>query len=267
MQKVVLITGTSAGLGQGLAQVFHKNGYTVYGTCRNPSQYPTTPYTTLAMDVTDEAQVKDAVQHIFSREGRLDILINNAGIGLASPTEIIGMEKVNALFQTNVMGMVLTLKYVLPIMRKQGTGKIINISSIGSEIALPYRGLYCASKAAVNKINDALRMEIREFGIQSTSILAGDMQTSINENRLTEIKQTDHPYSDAFKKVHHHINSEVSKGITALEAAEKIWNITQKNKLRPSYSIGHPMQQFSLVLKRLLPGGLFENIIAQYSGI
>lgn len=267
MQKVVLITGTSAGLGQGLAQIFHENGFKVYGTCRNPSRYPATPYTTLAMDVTDEKQVSEAVQHIFSREGQLDILINNAGIGLASPTEIVGMDKLNALFQTNVMGTVLTLKYVLPVMRIQGYGKIINISSIGSEIALPYRGLYCASKAAVNKINEALRMEIKEFGIQSTSILAGDMQTSINENRLTEINQTDHPYSKAFQQVHRHINAEVSKGISVRQAAEKIWNIAQNKKLKPSYSIGHPMQQFSLLLKRLLPESLFEKIIAQYSGI
>lgn len=267
MQKVVLITGTSAGLGQGLAQIFHENGFIVYGTCRNPTRYPATEYSTLAMDVTDEKQVSEAVQHIFSRQGRIDILINNAGIGLASPTEIVGMDKLNALFQTNVMGTVLSLKYVLPIMRKQGHGKIINISSIGSEIALPYRGLYCASKAAVNKINEALRMEIKAFGIQSTSILAGDMQTSINENRLTEIDQSEHPYSKPFQQVHDHINTEVSKGITVREAAEKIWNIAQQNKLRPSYSIGHPMQQFSIILKRLLPGSLFEKIIAQYSGI
>ncbi len=267
MQKVILITGTSAGLGQGLAQIFHKNGFIVYGTCRNPSRYPATPYTTLAMDVTNEKQVSEVVEHIFLREGQLDILINNAGIGLASPTEIVGMDKLNALFQTNVMGTVLTLKYILPIMRKQGGGKIINISSIGSEIALPYRGLYCASKAAVNKINEALRMEIRGFGIQSTSILAGDMQTSINENRLTEINQKEHPYSLDFQKVHQHINSEVSKGITVTEASEKIWKISQSKKLKPTYSIGHPMQQLSLLIKRLLPRTLFEKIIAQYSGI
>ena len=263
----MLITGTSAGLGQGLAQIFHENGFIVYGTCRNPSRYPATAYTTLAMDVTNEKQVSEVVEHIFFREGRLDILVNNAGIGLASPTEIVGMDKLNALFQTNVMGTVLTLKYVLPIMRGQGSGKIINISSIGSEIALPYRGLYCASKAAVNKINEALRMEIKSFGIQSTSILAGDMQTSINENRLTEIDQKEHPYTRDFQQVHRHINAEVSKGITVQEAAEKIWNISQSKKLRPSYSIGHPMQQLSLFIKRLLPGSLFEKIIAQYSGI
>lgn len=267
MKKVVLITGTSAGLGQGLAKVFHENGFMVYGTCRNPSRYPSTPYTTLAMDVTDEKQVSEAVQHIVSREGQLDILINNAGIGLASPTEIVGMDKLNTLFQTNVMGTVLTLKYVLPLMRNQGNGKIINISSIGSEIALPYRGLYCASKAAVNKINEALRMEIKGFGIQSTSILAGDMQTSINENRLTEINQKEHPYSRAFHQVHQHINAEVSKGITVEEAAGKIWKISQNKILKPSYSIGHPMQKFSLLIKRLLPGRLFEKIIATYSGI
>jgi NADP-dependent 3-hydroxy acid dehydrogenase YdfG len=141
MAKIVLVTGASSGLGKALANLLHKKGYTVYGTSRNPNpeRYA---FTLLQMDVQDETSVQHAINQIVTQCGRIDILINNAGIGIAGPVEQLQLSNIKEVLDTNFFGVVRTTQAVLPIMRKTGGGRIINISSIASEIALPYRAIY-----------------------------------------------------------------------------------------------------------------------------
>jgi NAD(P)-dependent dehydrogenase (short-subunit alcohol dehydrogenase family) len=266
MNKVVLITGASSGLGEALATCMSRKGYRVYGTSRKGEQVSNN-YHMLTMDVQQDASVKTAIEKLIQAEGRIDLVINNAGIGIAAPFEEVSMDKVLQVFQTNVFGMMRVCQAVLPTMRAQGTGRILNISSIGSQIGLPFRSVYSASKACVDIMTEAMRMEISGFGIDTAAILAGDMQTPINSNRLHEDLAVTSPYREMFHKVHALINADVDKGKKPSEVADLIVEIAQQRSIKRSYVIGKPLQKTAILAKRLLPGWLFERIIMKYSGM
>ena len=179
MSEVVLITGASSGLGQTLATLMAQKGYKVYGTSRRAAPADL-PYSMVKMDVGDPDSVHAAVKTIIDQEGRLDLLINNAGIGIGAPIETVQLENVKRLFETNTFGLIRVCQAVLPHMRKAGKGKIINISSIAAAFGLPYRGIYSATKASADMITEALRMETKDFGIQLCSVQPGDFKTNIS---------------------------------------------------------------------------------------
>ncbi|HQU61326.1 MAG TPA: SDR family oxidoreductase, partial [Saprospiraceae bacterium] len=182
MGKVILITGASSGLGKALAEILSTRGHIVYGTSRKPTGQ-LLPYRMIPMEVKDEKSIERAVQQVISNEKRIDVVINNAGIGLAGPTEQLHIDNIRELLEINVVGVARVCQAVLPHMRARRSGRIINISSIGAVIGLPYRGLYCASKSAVSIMTESLRMEIAPFGIQACCVRAGDTRTNINANR------------------------------------------------------------------------------------
>jgi NAD(P)-dependent dehydrogenase (short-subunit alcohol dehydrogenase family) len=266
MAKVVLVTGASSGLGKALANLLHKKGYTVYGTSRNPKPEQHA-FTLLRMDVQDEKSVQHAINQIVTQCGRIDILINNAGIGIAGPVEQLQLSNIKEVLDTNFFGVVRTTQAVLPIMRKTGGGRIINISSIASEIALPYRAIYSASKAAVDRLTEALRMEVAPFGIDLCSIQPGDIRTEINEHRIMEYNDPDNAYRATFEKVAKTMNEEVDHGVEPSVIAEQIVAILEKQKIKKAYPLGKPMQKLSLVIKKILSPSAFERIIKQYSGV
>ncbi|MDP4700152.1 MAG: SDR family NAD(P)-dependent oxidoreductase, partial [Saprospiraceae bacterium] len=145
-KQVIFITGTSSGLGKAIAELCYENGHIVYGSSRNPPSE--NPYVKeLKVDVTDQHSVQNAVNYILDKEGRIDVVINNAGLGIIGPIEYLDVADVNRVWHTNVNGLLHVLQAVLPSMRHHNAGKIISISSIASVIALPFRGVYCASKA------------------------------------------------------------------------------------------------------------------------
>lgn len=262
MSKVVLITGASSGLGLALAEFLHQKGYYVYGTSRKPSG--ATPWNMLVMDVTDDRSVSSAVQVLLEKEGRIDVVINNAGIGLAGPMEQLALENVHRVFDTNVYGVVRVCKAVLPVMRRQGEGRIINIGSIGGEMGLPFRGLYSATKAALALATDALRHEVGIFGIQCCTVLAGDLNTAINDHRIKDCHPEDEGYRERFEKAYSAMNSNVLKGLSANEAARRIEQLIQVGRLRNRYAIGPPLQEFSVWLNKVLPAPWMEWIVSQY---
>jgi NAD(P)-dependent dehydrogenase (short-subunit alcohol dehydrogenase family) len=262
MSKVVLITGASSGLGQALAQQLHKEGHIVYGTSRQPA--PGTPFRTLRMDVRDNQSVNHALQAIANEQGRLDWLFNNAGISIAAPVEQVKISSAETVIDTNVLGVLRVTKASLPLLRKSTAGKIINISSIGSVVGLPFRGIYCASKAGLDLLSDSLRLELEPFGIQSCTIRAGDIQTNINQSRIKEYDEHDDTYHHRFIRTYEKIEKEVEKGLTAEEAAQKIIKIARTKRLRPTYNIGKFMQKLGIVIKRLAPSNLYEWALKLY---
>lgn len=266
MGKVILITGASSGLGKALAETLSARGHIVYGTSRRPSGQAL-PYRMIAMEVKDENSVQQGIQHIIGREGRIDVVINNAGIGLAGPTEQLRACNIRELLEVNVLGIVRVCQAVLPHMRARGSGRIINISSIGAVIGLPYRGLYCASKSAVSILTESLRMEIAPFGIQACCVRAGDTQTNINAHRIKDFRPEDPAYNQRFSRVYAAIDREVEEGMPAGEAARQIARLIDKPRLRRYYTVGKPLQRAALWVKRLLPDALFEKLMARYSGI
>ena len=249
-----------------MGDVFSVKGYTVYGTSRHP-EHANTTFRLLKLDLRDHQSIADAVAHVEQTEGRIDVLINNAGVGIAGPLEELPEQDMIQVLQTNLLGLARTMQLVLPIMRRQGSGKIINISSVASEVALPYRSMYSASKAAVNRMTESMRMEVAPFGIQATSILAGDMRTPINQNRLMSYPPDDSAYGEVFARAARAMNDEVDRGVDPYSIARQIEVLVHKKRLRKHYTMGKPLQQLAVFLARAMPGNLFERLLRTYSKV
>jgi NAD(P)-dependent dehydrogenase (short-subunit alcohol dehydrogenase family) len=179
--KSVLITGCSSGIGAALAEEFHRRGLTVYATARRPDGIAALSgrgMRTLALDVTDPASIAAAIAVIGEEQGGLDLLINNAGFTTVGPTAELGEEKLRSQLETNVIGAMATLRLALPLLERRG-GTVANVASIVGVAPLPFRGFYGASKAALNALSDALRMELKPFGIKVVSVQPGGIRTAI----------------------------------------------------------------------------------------
>ena len=170
---VILITGITSGFGRAMARQLSADGHKVYGTYRRDSD-PLPGVTYLKADVRDQESLKSAVDFIIEKEGRIDTLISNAGMGIGGPLEFTSIEDAQRQMDVNFMGMVRLLNLVVPVMRSQHHGHIICISSIGGLMGLPYQGMYSASKFAIEGYCEALRLEVRQFGIKVTVINPAD---------------------------------------------------------------------------------------------
>jgi len=180
MKKVVLITGASAGIGMETARFLNESGYSVYGAARRTSRLKELEQLgvkTLMIDVTNDESMVAGVQQIIATEGRIDVLINNAGFGSYGAIEDVTMNDARYQLEVNVIGAMRLTQLVLPYMRKQSYGKIINISSIGGKIAMPFGGWYHASKFAIEGLSDSLRNEVRPFGIDVVVIEPGGIKS------------------------------------------------------------------------------------------
>ncbi|MDP4290584.1 MAG: SDR family NAD(P)-dependent oxidoreductase, partial [Bacteroidota bacterium] len=182
MRQVVFITGVSSGFGNRIALLLSAKGYAVYGISRRDVASDQ-PFTVLKADVLNPDSIKTAIDQVIAKEGRIDILINNAGMGISGAIEEFSTDDIKLQMGTNVMGVVNTIQSVLPSMRKQQQGIIINISSIGGLMGLPFQGFYSASKFAIEGLSEALRMELKQFNIKVVVIEPGDFSTNFTSNR------------------------------------------------------------------------------------
>ncbi len=267
MSKVVLITGGSSGIGQSIGIFLHQKDYVVYGTSRNPANVETVGFPLLTMDVRDASSIQKAVAELLEREGRLDVVINNAGIGITGPLEEIPTQEIKNNFETNFFGPIAVIKAVLPQMRRQKSGLIINITSIAGYMGLPYRSVYSASKGALELLTEALRMEVKDQGIQLTNVAPGDFATNIAAARyhapVLEGSPYEKPYADTLNLMNSHVNS----GSHPEEMAFAIHKIIETKKPNGHYKVGSFMQRFSIVLKRLLPDQVYEKILMRHYGL
>jgi short-subunit dehydrogenase len=264
MKKVVLVTGASSGIGEKIAEYLSENGYVVYGTGRNPNLSIEKSFEMIPLDVTNSDLITKAVNYVIELEGRIDILINNAGKGITGPIEETPLEEIKANFDTNFYGLIEVTKAILPQMRLQKSGLIINISSIAGYLGLPYRGIYSASKSAVSVMTEALSSEVKQFGIKVVDVAPGDFITNIANGRYHSPVLDKSAYKKDYEKVLHQVNEEVDAGLNTLVIAKAIHNIIQKKNPKIHYKIGKPMQQFSIVLKRILPDRLYEKLILNH---
>ncbi len=264
MQKVVFITGASSGIGKSIGEYLHQKGYKVYGTSRNPEQYPNSLLNLLALDVRNSESIKNAVASILIKESTIDFVINNAGVGITGPLEEIPAQEIKNNFETNLFGPIEVMKAVLPQMRKQGFGTIINITSIAGYMGLPYRSVYSASKGALELITEALRMEVKSFGIQITNVAPGDFATNIAAGRFHAPIVSGSAYEKIYGKVLQEMNSHVDSGSNPNEMAAAIFKIMQNPKPKIHYKVGAFMQKFSIVLKRILPDKVYEKMLMNH---
>lgn len=179
-KKIILITGASSGIGLDTAKLLASRGYTVYGAARRVEQIEALQNPNIIgvhIDVTDEDSIRAGVKSIIAREGRIDVLINNAGYGSFGAVEEVPIQEAERQLQVNVLGAMRIVKLVLPYMRAQGGGRIINTSSVGGRMTLYFGGWYHASKFAIEALSDALRMELKQFGIDVVLIEPGGIKT------------------------------------------------------------------------------------------
>ena len=263
MSKVILITGASTGLGHSMATYLAQRGYVVYGTSRQ-AEVPEQAFHMLTMDVNNAEGVHKAIEQIIKQEGRLDVLINNAGLGIAAPVEVLPLADVQRVFDTNVVGVIRMVQAVLPYMRQQRSGLIINISSIAAEAGLPYRGAYSASKAAVERLTEALRLELAPFGVQACSIQPGGTRTDINKNRLRASLPEDSVYKVTFDRTYDLIDQSVSEGIDPAVFGSLIETIISSSQVKRLYRVGKPVEKLSVLLKQILPTALYERMIRNH---
>ena len=264
MEKVVLITGGSSGIGKSIGVFLHTKGFKVYGTSRNPERYLDSVFPLIALDVRNSETIQRAVAEVISKSGRLDVVINNAGVGITGPIEEIPAEEIKNNFETNFFGPIEVMKASLPQMRNQKSGLIINITSIAGYMGLPYRGIYSASKGALELITEALRMEVKSFGIHITNVAPGDFATNIASGRfhapLIKGSAYEIPYGNTLKMMDEHVNS----GSNPNEMAGAIYKIIQNPSPKVHYKIGAFMQKFSIVLKRILPDKVYERMLMNH---
>lgn len=264
MNPVVLITGASSGIGKAAAQYLSQQGYRVYGTSRHATpQGSLEPagFTLVPMDVTDDASVTRGIDLIVEREGRLDVVVNNAGISVVGPIEDAMIDEVKLQFETNFFGVWRVCKAVLPIMREQASGHIINISSMAGRAGLPYQGLYSASKYAVEGMTEALRTEVRHFGIKVVLVEPGDSPTAQPERRIRLFRTPayDTYYSNAITTYEH----DERNGYPPEKISPLIERIIRNPNPRLRYPVGTTLQRTELFLKGLVPYSLYEWVLAQ----
>lgn len=264
MSKVVLITGGSSGIGKSIGEFLTERGFTVYGTSRDPQKYKSIKFPLLALDVKKVETIKEAVSEIIKKESRLDVLINNAGAGITGPIEEISDAEIKSNFETNFFGPINVIKTVLPQMRKQHSGLIINVTSIAGYMGLPYRGVYSASKGALELLTEALRIELKDFNVKITNIAPGDFATNIASGRYHAPLLENSPYKKPYGNTLNLMDSHVDNGSHPDIMAKAVYKIINTLNPKGHYKVGAFMQKFSIVLKRILPDKVYEKLLVKH---
>lgn len=264
-RKVIFITGTSSGIGRSCAAFLSKAGYTVYGTSRKKIQEPSPLYQTLEMDVTVQDSVQETVDYILAREKRIDVVINNAGMGIAGSVEDGSAKEIMLQMETNFFGLIYVCKSVLPILRSQRSGLIINISSVGGIAGLPFQGYYSASKFALEGISEALRYELKEFNVGVVIVEPGDMRTGFTVNRIISAGADESSaYHRQFARTLDKIVDDENHGADPLKVARCVHKIIKSKSPRFRYVPAKFTQRIVPLLKRILPSTLFLRIIENH---
>ena len=263
---IVFITGISSGFGLETARLLSQEGHTVYGTVRRSVEpLPNVHY--LQVDVRNRDAVIQSVSQVIEKEGRIDVLVNNAGMGIGGPLEFATEEEIRLQMDTNFMGLVHCVDAVLPHMRRQGSGRIIALSSIGGLMGLPFQGFYSASKFAIEGYCEALRLETKQQGIKVIVLRPGDFATGFTGSRkkvTDEAALEAYPlYREAINKVEHDENG----GLKPVVLAQKISKIIQKKRPHNGYVVASFEQKLSVLLKRILPARLFVRVLSLFYSV
>lgn len=264
MSKVVFITGASSGIGKAIGEYLLDNDFIVYGTSRNPEKINNSKIPLIKLDVRNVESIKNAVNEVIAKANRIDVVINNAGVGITGPLEEIPTVEIKNNFDTNLFGPIEVMKAVLPQMRLQKSGLIINITSIAGYMGLPFRSIYSASKGALELITEAMNMEVKSFGIKITNVAPGDFATNIAAGRYHAPLVTDSVYEKPYGKTLDMMNNHVDSGSNPNTMAEAIHKIINSKNPKVHYKVGAFMQKFSIVLKRILPDLWYQKLLMNH---
>ncbi len=266
MTQIVLITGASSGLGRATARHLAATGFRVYGTRRKPSAGEL-PYVPIPMDVGDEKSVREGVARVLEAEGRIDVVVNNAGISVTGSVEDVSVEEAQLQFETNFFGVLRVVQAVLPSMRERRSGLIVNIGSLAGLIGLPFQGLYSASKFALEGLTEALRMEVAAFGIHVVNVDPGDFRTEMTQNRILAAASERSVYADQLRRTLEGYERDERQGGDPIQVARLIERIIREPSPRVRYLVGAPGQKAGAWLKPFLGSKLFERLMKRHSRI
>lgn len=257
MNKVAVVTGGSSGIGKCTVDALLAKGYSVYELSRRDNHRNDLCH--IHTDVTDETTVKQAIAEVLMQAEKIDVLINCAGFGISGAAEFTELADAKHQLDVNFFGTVNTCKAVLPIMREQKHGKIINISSVAAPVAIPFQAFYSASKAAINDFSCALANEVRPYGVFVTAIQPGDIKTGFTAAREKSIVGDD-VYGGRISRSVSLMEHDEQNGMKPEVAGRYIAKIADKKRLKPIYTIGFSYKLICLVCK-LLPCGLQNRIV------
>jgi NAD(P)-dependent dehydrogenase (short-subunit alcohol dehydrogenase family) len=271
-QNVVLITGCSSGIGKALGIAFHEKGYRVIATARRLNAIADLRSKGIAveqLDVTSQGDIDRVVTTVLEREQRIDILVNNAGFGLIAPLLDISSEEMQNQFRTNVFGPIQLIRAIAPAMRKNGGGTIVNIGSISGVVTTPFAGAYCASKAAINSLSDALRLELAPFGIRVVCIQPGGIRSNFGNSSSTGVQRIMKPdswYSSIRDFIDKRAEESQSNPMPAEELAQRIISIVGTRNPPSIVRLGS--KSFLLpFLKAVLPTHALDAIFRKRFGL
>ena len=264
MSKVILVTGASSGIGKSIATFLQQKGYRVFGTSRNPKNIDSFSFELITLDVLKVDTIEKAVAYIIKKEGRLDVLINNAGMGITGPIEDTPTDEMRAVFNTNLFGAIDVMKAVLPQMRGQKVGMILNVTSIAGYMGLPFRGLYSATKGALELVTEAISMEVKNFGIKVVNIAPGDFATNIAAGRYHTPVFEKSAYSEMYQSNLDLMDAHVEGGMNPIEMAKTVFKIINTENPKIHYKVGGFMEKFSITLKRILPDKMYQKILMNH---
>ncbi len=269
-QRVALVTGASSGIGKATALMLNQAGYTTYATARRLESLidlETAGCRTLRLDVTDEASMIAAVETIEAEHSAIDVLVNNAGYGLNGPVEELEINAVRHEFETNVFGLVRMAQLVLPAMRQQKSGRIINVGSVGGTFTAPGAGAYHASKYAVEAFSDALRMETQSFGVQVVLIQPTGVYTAFDAKIAQTMPQTGGSSVYAYFKANHaKVTRRMFSGrgnygiIKPEDVARTILQVAQAKQPKTRYKVGLSAHLYT-GLRRILPDRMWDAMM------
>ena len=265
--KTVLVVGGSSGIGRACALELARRGYRVFSTTRrSPDEIGAALRSQLgssdrlevvAMDVDRDESVAVAVRDVVGRASRIDAVVNCAGFGIGGSIEDTGIDEAKAIFETNFFGTLRVCRAVLPVMREQGSGTIVNVSSIGGRIALPFQGLYSATKFAVEGLTESLRMEAHRFGIRVALLEPGDFSTGFTDHRRAARGAQSPAYAGAYRAPLSVVEKDERAGASPDAIGRLVARILSVRSPRLRYAVGPAFQRFALRLKNVLPSKLF----------
>lgn len=268
----VLITGCSSGIGNALAREFRRRGHRVFAAARRAeslAELTAESFEVVSLDVTDGESMRQALEEVYAAAGRLDMLINNAGFGLFGPSVELPLPEVRRQFETNVVGPLALAQMVAPRMVRQGFGRIVNIGSVSGVLVTPFAGAYCASKAAIQAFNDALRMELAPFGVEVVGVQPGAIQSRFGDNASSLIGQFGgpgslyHPIVDFLLK---RAQTSQENATTTGEFTHKLTDLLTQTRPPRLIRLGEGSTRFPM-MKRLLPEGVLDRILMKRFGL
>lgn len=257
MDCVAIITGGSSGIGLETAKILAAKGVKVYEFSRREAKFDFMRH--ISVDVTDEKQVFQAVDRVFSEAGRIDILINNAGMGISGAFEFTDEKDARRLMDVNLFGMNNLIRAVLPHMRKAGSGRIVNLSSVAGPLPIPFQAWYSISKAAVNALTMALANEVKPYGISVCSVLPGDIRTGFTAARQKSIVGDDQ-YGGRIERSVSRMEKDEQNGMKPEFAGRFIARLALKKRVKPHNTIGF-VYKCCVLLSKILPGRLVRFVL------